>query len=255
MISAMGVLYSRISPTIFGFEATTQANNQEFVMFSVANAVTDLVSSPEDAQNRVKIISKDAIYSVNAGHLLAIQFLEGGAPMLNDTSSEEIKISSQIGSFTANVSASFQGRSGTFYYGKNFDEDSYINENTTDMFNFVSKVQYVNDEALFSLYFRSRIHVSEQLPNNEYDITIIVIKLIFQSGPTYADFPVTLDEWSLRLRRSPSNITTFTRTSITGPITISQIVDGVNKTTLSVFDIIGADVNIKYIEVPILLTI
>lgn len=250
MISAMGILYSRISPTIFGFEANTQANNQEFVMYSVANAVTDLVSSPEDAENRVKILSKDAIYSVNNGHALDISINDSNGIFANTATPID------LGSFTANVSAAFQGRSGTNYFGKNFNEDSYINENDTDSFNFVSKVEYVNDEALFSLYFRSRIHVSDKLPNsNEYDITIIIVRLDFQSGPNFADFPVTLDEWSLRLRRSPSIITSFPTITVSNLITVSYTIDGIPKTDIQIDNLDGADVNVKFIEVPILLTI
>ncbi|MHA2033650.1 MAG: hypothetical protein ACW99Q_30145, partial [Candidatus Kariarchaeaceae archaeon] len=78
MISAMGLLYSRISPTIFGFEANTQASNQEFVMFSIANAVIDLASSAEDSQNRVKIFSNDAVYALNDGYELDITISDGG---------------------------------------------------------------------------------------------------------------------------------------------------------------------------------
>ena len=147
MIVSMGVLYSRISPTIFGFEATTQANNQEFVVFSIANSVTDLVSSAEDSQNRVKIISKEAIYSLNTGFLLDFNISDDSGPLFS--------LNFQIGSFTANVSAEFQGRSGTIYFGRNTNEDTFVNhQNTTSSNNFVSKVKYIHDEARFSIYFR-----------------------------------------------------------------------------------------------------
>ncbi|OLS28552.1 MAG: hypothetical protein HeimC2_06090 [Candidatus Heimdallarchaeota archaeon LC_2] len=246
MIASMGVLYSRISPTIFGFEATTQANNQEFVMYSIANAVTDLVSSAEDAQNRAKIISKGAIYSINSGYLLDFNITGTPGPIL---------FNSQIGSFTGNVTAEFQGRSGISYFGRNTQENSFVNWNTTTSDNFVSKVEYVNDEARFSLYFRSRIEISEQLPNGQYDITIIVIKLEF--NPDFVDFPIDLDEWTLRLRRRASNITEFPSQLITGDLTILHSINGIAKPdgTYLTSSLSGEIVNIKFIEVPILLTI
>lgn len=246
MIASMGVLYSRISPTIFGFEATTQANNQEFVMYSIANAVTDLVSSAEDAQTRVKIISKEAIYSINTGYLL--DFNISGTPI-------PISLNFQIGSFTANVSAEFQGRSGTSYFGRNTDEVSFVNQNTTTSDNFVSKVEYMNDEARFSLYFRSRIEISEQLPNGEFDISIIIIKLEF--NPNFVDFPIDLDEWTLRLRRRASIIKEFPPQLVSGDLTISHSINGLAKLdgTYLTSKLNGETVNIKFIVVPILLTI
>lgn len=252
MIASMGVLYSRISPTIFGFEATTQANNQEFAMYSIANAVTDLVSSAEDAQNRVKIISKEAIYSVNTGYTLDFN--------ISDASGTLPTFSRSIGSFTANVSAEFQGRSGTNYYGRNSDENSFVNQNTTTSDNFVSKVEYTNDEARFSLYFRSRIEISDRLPNGEFDISIIIIKLefipdsVFSNDPV--DFPLELDEWTLRLRRRASDIVKFSRV-VTGDLNISHSVSGVPKPDGAYLtsNLDGETVNIKFIVVPILLTI
>lgn len=251
MIAAMGVLYSRISPTIFGFEATTQANNQEFVMYSIANAVTDLVSSAEDAQNRVKIISKEAIYSVNTGYLLDIDIDDGNGQLAS--------LNTNIGSFTANVSAEFQSRTGTNYFGRNTNENSFVNQNSTTADNFVSKVEYGDNFARFSLYFTSRIEISEQLPNGQYDISIIIVKLEF--SPDFAndplDFPVDLDEWTLRLRRRASIITEFPGQLVTGDLTISHSVSGEPKPdgTYITSNLNGELINIKFIEVPILLTI
>jgi hypothetical protein len=228
MISAMGLLYSRISPTIFGFEANTQASNQEFVMFSIANAVIDLASSAEDSQNRVKIFSNDAVYALNDGYELDISISDGGVgPPLAG-------LITKIGSFTANVSAAFQGRSGTNYFGKIFNEDTFINQNDTEAFNFVSKVIYSKDVAHFSLYFRSRIEVSNQLPNGEYDITIIVVKMV---------------------RRMPSNITNFPVQTVNGDLTISHSTSGTSKSDITYTNLDGEDINIKFIEIPILFTI
>ncbi len=250
MIAAMGVLYSRISPTIFGFEATTQANNQEFVMYSIANAVTDLVSSAEDAQNRVKIISKEAIYSVNKGYLLDFN--------ISDDGTLSVPFSSSIGSFTANITAEFQVRTGTNYFGRNANENTFVNQNTTTTDNFVSKVEYDDDEAKFSLYFRSRIEISDQLPNGEYDISIIIIQLEFIPDFTNdpVDFPLDLDEWTLRLRRRASIINESSHV-VTGDLNISHSVSGESKPDGAYLtsNLDGETVNIKFIVVPILLTI
>ncbi|MHA2033589.1 MAG: hypothetical protein ACW99Q_29830, partial [Candidatus Kariarchaeaceae archaeon] len=165
----------------------------------------------------------------------------------------------KIGSFTANVSAAFQGRSGTNYFGKIFNEDTFINQNDTEAFNFVSKVIYSKDVAHFSLYFRSRIEVSNQLPNGEYDITIIVVRMVYNPSPTLdgtpIDFPVELDEWSLRLRRKPSNITIFPVQTVNGDLTISHSTSGTSKSDITYTSLDGANINIKFIEIPILFTI
>lgn len=241
MITSMGVLYSLISPTLFGFEADTKSANQEFVFLTVANTMQELISSADGSQGRVHIVSNQAIYSVNSGQNIQINVSD------DDGLTGGISSPVSIGAFYSNVSGVFEPLSNPIYLNERADETSFMSGNNTGFSpSYVSKAQYSRDSADFTLYFKVRLDLIE-ITSNNYVLTVTIIKIDFNefnNKPT--DFPIERDEWTLRLRREAAIVTSSANQTITGNITIS---DGI--TSLLPIDLDGKNIIIKFIEIPI----
>ena len=235
----MAVLYSKISPTIFGYEASVEASNQQFVMITVANSAIDLASSSQGSQTRVKIISQNAVYSLSNGYTLDLTLDNGGLVASHST---------QLGSFNGNITSSYHQDRGTFYYGRVSSESSLVTMNTTEATNFVSKGVFSDTEIDFSLYFKTRMEITQRV-NGDYDITFIIIKLV-QLQNNY-DFPINLEEWTLRLVRQTTVITEAPTFVAGAGLTLQQSISGTSLNPIDLSALSGHNVNVKFIEVPI----
>lgn len=252
MISALGVLYSQIAPTILGYNAETRSANQEFIFLNIANSVDGLIPSSQGSQNRVHILSNNGFFNMQNGSLIDIKVNDSNGNILAE-------LANSIGLFTATINGTFQAKSGYTYFNRIFNENSYLMNETTDINNYyVGKVKYTYNQALYSLYFKSRLNIVETSPNN-YVLTITVIKMTFiTSNGVALDFPIISNEWTLRLRRLASIISTTTVAGIQGPILVGHSINGDSSKT-PVYSLgsnsAGINLTIKFIVVPILFTV
>ena len=79
---------------------------------------------------------------------------------------------------------------------------------------------------------------------------------LFSSLPI--DFPVNIEEFTLRLRRQTSTITPVPSIQVNqvGPFTIEHDIDGVTSSEVYTFgSAVATDITFKFIEVPILFSI
>ncbi|MDH5402313.1 MAG: hypothetical protein OEZ01_01355 [Candidatus Heimdallarchaeota archaeon] len=249
MIISMGVLYNQIAPTLLGFDAETKTVNQEFVFSSIANTMQDLIISSRDSQRKVSIVSNGAVYDIDDGHLLQYTFSDNNG-VFNTTNAN-------IGGFYATVEGSFQKRSSSTYLNRVDGEASLIHTNeSVTASNYIAKVDFDYQFAIYSLYFKSRLEITNT-GVNQYDVTLIIIKMDFIRSPdgvSSLDFPHSLGEWDLRLKRSTTIITSSIHL-ITGPLVVGHSVDGQANSNLSYAALAGSTINLKIITVPILFTI
>lgn len=243
MITSMGVLYSRISPTLFGFDSESKSTNQEFVFLMLANSMQELAGSAENSQGRVHIVSKQATYSLNDYISIEISVYNGSLLPLTNSSLVN------IGAFFANVSGSYETQSKPSYLNHGASENTIMaGDYTGSRSNYVSKVSYTKDSADFTLYFNVMINLINTNASN-YILTITHITInfdIFADGKPI-DFPVSMDEWTLRLRRQASNVTLTGPFDLSGNITILDNIGG--KTSIS--GLPNGTLSIKFIEIPI----
>jgi hypothetical protein len=243
MVASMGVLYSRITPTLFGYEAEVKSTNQEFVFLSIGNTMQQLIASAEGSQGRVHIISNQAIYSVDTGQEVQIQVNDSVTGLLNSTSRE------YIGVFNADVDGVFSAQANPVFLNEGVNEDSLLSgDNTNYQSSFLSKVKYSSSSASFSLYIKPRIDLTTISAGN-YLLTITMVKVTYDkfADGTAIDFPVELDEWTLRLRRGAANITSDSIPALTGDIVVGDNFGG----SVSFSATPGDSLTIKFIEIPI----
>lgn len=244
MITSMGVLYSRISPTLFGFEAHTQSSNQEFVLLTISNTMQELIGSAENSQGRIHIISNQAVYSVNPGRNLQIDVHNAGAVYSSTPTN--------IGTFTANVSGVYDTQAEPVYLNERANELSFLSGDSAGIDpSYVSKVTYQRRSANFSLFFKARVDLTNTtLTNYVLTITIVSITYNTEAGDPI-DFPLDNEEWTLRLRRRATIISTTAPAVITNgsiiiadnfgaPITLTGFNPGVDTLT------------VRFIQIPIL---
>lgn len=250
MIVSMGVLYSQIAPTIIGFDARSRSTGQEFVLLSLANEIETLISSPEDSQSRISIVSDDGIYTVSDGKLLTVNLEDDTGATIASSTPE------QIGDFTIDLEGSFQYEQNQVYFSRTANEDSLLkNDNNALNTNYVSKVNYAYTSAHFEFYSLATIDVVETAPD-VFVVTITIVKINFLSvGGSPTDFPMQSSDFTLRLRRQESTITKVTDT-VQGPIVINHDIDTVQSVDSYTFGGNNAiDLTIKFIVIPILFSI
>lgn len=251
MIVSMGVLYSQIAPTIIGFDARSRSTGQEFVLLSLANEIETLISSPEDSQSRISIVSDDGIYTVSDGKLLTVNLLDRNNVLIPSAT-----ITENIGEFTIDLEGSFQYEQNQVYFSRTANEDSLLqNDNNALNTNYVSKVNYAYTSAHFEFYSLATIDVVETAPD-VFVVTITIVKINFLSvGGSPTDFPMQSSDFTLRLRRQESTITKVTDT-VQGPIVINHDIDTVQSVDSYTFGGNNAiDLTIKFIVIPILFSI
>lgn len=245
MITSMGVLYSRIAPTLFGFDSKSKSTNQEFVFLMLANSMQELAGSAENSQGRVHIISKQATYSLNDYISIQTKVNDSGG-ILNGSGLVD------IGAFFANVSGSYETQSKPSYLNQGASENTIMSgDYTGSSSNYVSKVSYTKDSADFTLYFNVMINMINTNSTN-YILTITFIKIVYD---TFADgkaidFPVSMDEWTLRLKRQASNTTKTPPYDINGNESIS-IIDNIGGKTNIPGPANDWTLTIKFIEISI----
>ena len=196
------------------------------------------------------ISANNAEYTISRGTRLSISILGGPSA---------ITYTDNIGLFTGTVSGTFLKTSRPSILNKVYSENSYVmNDTLEEVAGYVAKGEFTLTQAQFSMYFRSRVSLVEVIPNN-FLITVTMIKLTYleASDGSPVNFPVSRDEWTLRLRRDPSiiNETSFTTTADNSVI-LTQTIDGVSGSSYSYPSIDnGMGVTVRLIVVPILLTI
>jgi hypothetical protein len=250
MVTSMGVLYARISPTLFGFEAKTQSTNQEFVLLTISNTMQELIGSAENSQGRVHIISNQAIYSVNPGIRLQIDVDYNGTPYSS--------VPTNIGTFTANVSGVYDTQAEPVYLNERTNELSYlsgdlagIDSRNVSKPSYVSKVTYQRRFANFSLFFKARLDLTNTT-QSDYVLTITIVSITYNTeAGDPIDFPLDNEEWTLRLRRKA----TVPQTPVINqPITNENITVSDNFGTNVIIPGFnpGDTLTIRYIQIPIL---
>jgi hypothetical protein len=245
MVTSMGVLYARISPTLFGFEAKTQSTNQEFVLLTISNTMQELIGSAENSQGRVHIISNQAVYSVNPGRRLQIGVDYNGTIQPSTPTN--------IGTFTANVSGVYDTQAEPVYLNERANELSYLSGDFAGIDpSYVSKVTYQRRSANFSLFFKARLDLTN-ITLNHYVLTITTVSITYNTeAGDPIDFPLDNEEWTLRLRRRASIVTTAATNT---PISNGNIIISDNfgtPITLSGFNPVTDTLTLRFIQIPIL---
>lgn len=248
----MGVLYGQISPTVLGYNARTLSTNQEFILLSLENVMEDLASSPVDSQTRVNVISNGAVYDVSNGKLLEVGVYDGGNNIVDSVFYQN------IGLFSIDIDGSFQYETNDKHLSRVVNEDSLLQGDSTEInTNFVSKVHYEYDSAHFEMYPRSRVDIVE-ISTDVFIISITIVKIYYitYNGGSPMDFPVEDEEFTLRLRRMPTQTTEVSTLATPGPFTIRHSIDAINSATEFQFGSTNnVDVTVRYNVIPILFSI
>lgn len=252
MSVAMALLYSQISPTIIGFQAESQAANQEFIFLTVQSEVEKLITMPEDSRSQVHIISNGAVYDLEANaYSLGITYSDGP---------NSGTLSEALGSLSAQIDESFQTAAETRYLGSYVVEDTYFNtENTRDAVSSVAVMSISRSSATINLYIRAQVSLVETSTGN-YDLNVYFYKLTVRPSLSFDGFPVDADEWTLKIRRGPSTVNlavdSFLAASTT--LTLTQTLDGdgtgLASDTFTVASI-GNSINVNSIIIPLYLSI
>ncbi|MHA2503176.1 MAG: hypothetical protein ACXAE3_09915, partial [Candidatus Kariarchaeaceae archaeon] len=223
---------------------TTTSANQGYIFQSIANEVSRLSISPDGTGGRVHIVSSDTIYDLDASRTLSITVADN---------SVSTGLSVDIGDFVALLNGSFQPR-GQAFENRVSSEASSIIFDTGDE-SWVLKSEFGYSWGQFNMYFRSNMEVLNLGPNT-WKIVISIIQIDFLSSPLDGSpivFPIELDEWTLRLRRQPTQLFSFSFPSIDTAISIDHDIEGVPGTTIPLPGIANGDsVDLEIITIPIL---
>ncbi len=251
MIVSLGYLYTLITPTLLGYEAKTNSTNQRFVMENIMSSIEDLYSSPEGTQSRIHIVSNGAVYNMSTGHALYINVTDSSGALI-DASAE---FSANVGDFNAIVNGSFQYESGTEYFTRHIFENVLLQNDTREInSNFISKANYEYSQAEYILIPLSYIDIIST-GTNQYTVTFMVLQFTFSVYlGSMVDFPKNIDEWTLRLSRQGSIVTTVTAINVPGPFSIYHAIDGDSSNTpVYTFGSGGNhDITLRFVTVPIL---
>jgi hypothetical protein len=192
MSGSMALLYSRIAPTVIGFEAESTTANQEFIFLNIQTEIDYLKNSPVNSRSQVHINSNGATYNVNPGNNLALTFTDGN---FIET------IDENIGSFSAEIERNFQGIVEDRYIGNVVNEDTYVNSNLTR--NKVSSVVYMSINlglVSYDMYLRAELNTIQKDDVFQFDVFFYKITV---RNPNFSDFPINIDEWTVKLRKAP----------------------------------------------------
>ena len=253
MVIAMGILYSTISPTILGFDATARSANQEFIFLTIGDEINSLATAPVGSQGRVSIVSSDGYYDIGPGPSLYLNITDAAGDLVDPLATT----TQSVGEFTAQVNGSFQYSGGTKYLSRVNSENVLLQDDNRELnTNYVAKAEYRYGSALFSLYPMSWVDVISTGATS-LTVTISIVKLdytLFNGGTV--DFPVQKDEWTLRMRKLTPTIIEST-SNVLGPYTISHSINGNSSITpqYSFGTALNYDVTVRIVIIPILFSI
>ncbi len=239
MVVAMSLLYSRISPSLIGYEAETNANNQEFIFLNIETQVTRLATLPPGSIATVDILSRGAVYDVIDGKNVSI-----GITGRNNT-----VFATPFGMFKASLDKQYQSVSTSHYLEDGIEENTmFINDSVENFVFGVSKVDIEIGNATYWQYFRGKIDLVQL--GGTYSLNIFVYRIM--ADPT--DFPLLQSQWVLRLRRGDPTITSRVIQADVNGLRINQTATHTTDPLLTyslnaIPD--GTFVNVNFIEIPI----
>lgn len=239
MVVAMSLLYSRISPSLIGYEAETNSNNQEFIFLNIETQVARLATLPPGSVATVDILSRGAVYDVIDGKNVTI-----GIAGRNST-----LFATPFGMFKASLDKRYQGVSTSHFLGDGIEENTMFINDSVENFAFgISKVEIEIGNATYWQYFRGKLDLVQTA--GSYTLNIFVYRIL--ADPT--DFPLLESQWVLRLRRGEPTITTQVVQADVNGLRINQTathtVDPLD--SYSYTDIPdGTFVTVNFIEIPI----
>ncbi len=239
MVVSMALLYSRISPTVIGYSAETSANNQEFIFLNIETQVTRLATLPPSSVATVNVLSNGARYDVINGKNVTIGV--GGA---NST-----LYATPLGMFKAYLNKSYQDVSRSHYLADGLEENTMLMNDSSSNYVFgISRAEIKVGNATYWQYFRGKISF---IQNNGIYTLNIIFYLIRSNA---ADFPLSLAQWVLKLRRGEPTITSTKIQANVNGITVNQTATHTD-TSLETYNFggipAGTVVTVNFIEIPI----
>ncbi len=239
MVVAMSLLYSRISPSLIGYEAETNANNQEFIFLNIETQVARLATLPPGSIATVDVLSRGAVYDVIDGKNVSI-----GISGRNNTI-----FATPFGMFKATLDKQYQSVSTSHYLGDGIEENTMFINDSVEHFVFgVSKVEIEVGNATYWQYFRGKIDLVQV--GGTYSLNVFTYRIL--ADPT--DFPLQTSKWVLRLRRGEPTVTTQVIQADLNGLQINQTATNTAGPLLSYsFKDIpdGTFVTVNFIEIPI----
>ncbi len=238
MSVAMSLLYSQISPTVIGYDASSKSSNQEFTFLNIETQVAKLVSLPQSSTTQVHMLSNDASFSVNSGK--QVTFAVSG----QNTS----QFSTDLGLFKAEVLKNYQGVSNSHYLGRAVEENTLLTNQTITTFAFsVSRVDIKSGNATYWQYFRGNVNLVNQ--SNTFTLNIFIVQITADS----VDFPISAPQWTLRLTRGATVITTNSVQANTNGLVLTQVDTQTVYQSINFPDIPpGSVVKVNYVVLPII---